>query len=77
MAPVMESGATGFSIPSYRTVGITGQFSIGDGQRMRRAGIHAELALPGAGQRNVGLVAEHEVQIFGLAHESAIGLGLQ
>ena len=44
---------------------------------MRRAGIHGDLALPLAGQRNAGLVAQHEAQIFALAHESAIGLGLE
>ncbi len=75
-APAMDERRDGLQHPLVENRRHHRPVLIGDGQRLRRACVHAELALPRAGQRNVGLVAKHEVQAFRLAHESAIGLGL-
>jgi len=48
---------------------------IADRQGLRRAGVDAELPLPGAGQRDF-LVAQFEEKIVRLRQEAARGLGL-
>lgn len=44
---------------------------------MRRARVHAEFAFPFAGERDFGLVAEHEVELVGRGLEAAVGFGLE